>query len=274
MASQLIYRVQQAADIFLKVKSEAQKTWRSPCQCPDPGTQDECLNCPGFRSLVEQMQSMLSPNPMLVMSALLPPERSQPYSDEVKQQCCELYSCGYSLQQIQKMTGVANLKEMRLWLREVGLMKEVNTYPEATKTQCLQLYQSGLVPHQIEEQTGTPADVVKHWVERAGLSRPKPPYSDTEKQLCLDLYLQGKSYKAIESITKVSAQKVRGWVQRSGIKRDRIFGGGRSKVYSPEFRQKCLDLLCQGKTLTQIETMLGVSAKTLRRWVREASCRS
>lgn len=274
MTGQLIYQVQQAADTFLQVKAEALKTWQSPCQCSDPGTQDSCLRCPAFRALVQKMQAMLAPDPEAVIPSLLPPDQPQTDSDLVRQQCCDLYACGYTLHQVQWMTGATNLREIRDWLREAGLMSGARAHSPETKAQCLQLYQSGLELYQIEEQTGISAEVLSFWVRQAGMGRSnglQQHYSDTTKRQCCDLYLQGNSYKTIESITAISAFLVEKWIKEAGIQRERIFGGGRPKVYSPEFRQQCLDLLEQGNTPPQIEIMLGVSADTVRRWKKEVS---
>ncbi|WP_416670427.1 hypothetical protein [Egbenema bharatensis] len=274
MTGQLIYQMQQAADAFLRVKAEALKTWQSPCQCSAPGTHDRCLRCPAFRALVQKMQTMLAPDPETVMPSLLPPDQPPADSNAVRQQCCELYACGYTLHQIQWMTGATNLREMRTWLREAGLMSGARAHSSETKAQCLQFYQSGLELYQIEEQTGVSAEVLSFWVRQAGMgrsSRLQQPYSDAEKQQCCELYLQGKSYKAIASITAISVFLIQKWVKETGVQRERIFGGGRPKVYSPEFRQQCLKLLEQGNTPPQIEMMLGVSADTVRRWKKEAS---
>lgn len=270
MAFPLIHRIEQSAATFLSVKAEALKTWRSPCQCSDPGTQDKCLSCPAFRFLAQQIQVLLYTEPASVAPVVLPPECSPPYSDTLKQQCCELFSCSYSVEEIQWMTGIRSIGEIRKWLRKAGLVGGAEAYSAEDKAQCLQLYESGLAPRQIEAQTGVSADVIRQWVGKAGLSRTRPQYLDLEKQICLALYHEGSSFKTIESNTGISASVVSRWVKEAGVKRERIFGSGRPKVYSPEFRQQCLDLLSQGKTPAQVGEKMQVSADTVRRWRKES----
>lgn len=268
-----IHYVQQAADQYLKVKAESIKTWRSPCHCINPGAQEACSQCPAFRALVQQIQIQLNSEGLDSIPALLPPELPQNDTETLQQHCRELYSCGYSLEQIQWMTGITNYRKMRRWLRAMGLMGGTTgkEYPVEMKETCLQLYQAGAVPRQIEAQLGIPADVIIYWVGNAGLSRPKRHYTEAERQRCIELYQQGNSCETVESMTGVSTSAVKKWIKEAGIKRERIFGGGRPKTFSLEFRQQCMQLLLEGKTSTQVGMMMGVSADTIRRWRKSSS---
>ncbi|MEB3213076.1 MAG: helix-turn-helix domain-containing protein, partial [Leptolyngbyaceae bacterium] len=261
-----IHSFQEAAKQFLSAKAEALKTWRSPCQCPSPGNSEDCLQCPAYRALVRNLQSTLAGNSSDGIPSLLPPELSQADSEKVKNQCLKLYEYGYSLQDIKWITGLSNLKNIRKWLRETGLMGHSQQYSLKDMEHCVDLYKQGLVPWQIEEQTRIPADVVTQWLCDAGKSRSKRQYSDAEKKKCIDLYLQGKSAKTVASTFDIPERTVKQWIREAGAKRPRIFGGGRSPVFSQEFKEKCMELLRQGKTPTQVEKIMGVTADTIRRW--------
>lgn len=272
MTSPLIYYCKQMAEEFLEVKAKALQTWRSSCDCSDPGKHDDCLQCPAFRALTRQIQGLLTADSTDAMPLLLPPDLADKESLEIQRQCINLYAIGYSLEEIQWMTGLTNLRMMRKWLREAGVMGGTTGigYPPETKADCLRLYKEGLTPRQIETKTRVPADVIIHWLSYAGLSRPKRHFTDADRQRCLELYLQGHSCKTVEEQTGVPDYMVKKWIKLDGVKRERIFGGGRSDGYPLEFRQECLDLLQQGKTPSQVEKIMGVSADTIRKWKKQS----
>lgn len=274
MASSSVFSsFEAAADQFLALKAEALPDWVPVCQCENPGTRLECITCPSYRLLVKQMQEHISPEEKpACVPKLIPPQPTQLVSDEDRQRYCELYANGYSVTEIRWISG-NNLKDIRRWLRDAGLIGGCADYSAEEKHRCLELYKSGLTPQAVEAQTRIPADVVSDWVAQAGCHRPKTvhSYSEEDKQRCIDLYLEGNSCQTVATVTGIPAKKINSWLKRAGAKRPKIFGGGRRKTYSLEFRERCLRLLANGQTATQVERALDVSADTVRRWKKEAS---
>lgn len=270
MTPQLINQLNLAAEQFLQVKREVLKDWRSSCQCLNPGNDAKCSTCPSFRALVRQMQEVLASGSGETLPGLHVPELNPPYSEQVQQECIGLFAAGYTLQQIQQLTGVTSLRIMRQWFRGAGLEKKGSEYSAEVRTACLQLHRDGVSRKQIQEQTGVSADIISDWLKQAGIRKPKKTYSDTERQNCINLYLQGNSCKTVEALTGVPKSMVQRWVKESGIQRNRLYRGGHPRLYSIEFRQSCLDLLQQGVTAAQIEERMNVNADTVRQWRREA----
>lgn len=270
--SDLIQHIQQSAEKFLKVKAEALKSWRSPCHCPDPGTQEECLQCPAFRVLVQQIQTKLSDDGLAAIPTLLPPDLSQDDTEELQQQCRDLYTYGYSIQQICWMTGITSNQKIRRWLRAAGLIGGTTgkEYSLEMRERCVQLYHSGAALRHIEAQLGVPADVVQYWVRIAKLTRPRRHYTEAERQKCVELYQQGYSYRTVESMTGVSIYAIGCWIKELGIKREKSSSKVEPKVFSPEFRQQCMRLLKEGKTPTQVGVLMSVTADTVRKWRKQA----
>ncbi|WP_019488046.1 hypothetical protein [Kamptonema formosum] len=72
-----------------------------------------------------EIQKKLQPEPEKVFPRILPLELEQPYSEELLQQCLELYGQKYSFAQIQRLTGITNREVLRDWLNSNGLLQEV-----------------------------------------------------------------------------------------------------------------------------------------------------
>ena len=271
MTDALIKNVQDSAEQFLAVKADVLQSWRSPCSCENPGTESKCLNCPWYRAFVRQLQLQLSGDEKDLIPALLPPLIAQPHSEEVRRQCIELYSYGYSLQDIQWITGLRNLRDIRKWLRQTGQIEKGRKYSSQDKQACFALYQQGVKPKYIEEQTGIPADLITKWFGHLGLSHPKRQYTETEKQTCIELYLQGNSVETVAEMTGIPRKAIYAWKKKAGVTRPRIFRGGRSPVYSQEFKQNCMELLRQGKTPTEVARTMDIPADTVRQWQKKLS---
>ncbi len=270
MQSKLTINIfEQAAERFTAAEAEALKDWRSACDCQSPGERANCQNCPYFRGLVQRIQRKLHPAPASVFPVMLPPEIHPPYSLEVKQQCLELYRQGYSLEEIQQLTGVTNRQTLRHFLRKLGQLKEASEYSQAEKQHYVNLYVEGMSPSQIESLTGASADLIRKWTGQAGVSRPRTSYSDQQKQQALALYKEGRDVKEIEALTGVYAQSVRSMAERANLYRPRRSRGGRPRLHSLQVRQSCQKLLQEGKSPPQIEELLGVSADTVRQWKKE-----
>jgi hypothetical protein len=87
---------------------------------------------------------------------ILPTEIKPPYSDEVKQQCVDLHTQGYSLERIQSLTGVTNCRRLREWIRQANhLDRPVEPTPEL-RQRCLNLHADGMSASQIEDLTEFP----------------------------------------------------------------------------------------------------------------------
>ena len=263
---------QEAADRFLIAEAEALKTWQGCSHCSDPGLQLRCQKCPYFIELVLEIQKKLQSELEQKFPRILPLELEQPYSEELLQQCLELYSQDsqkYSLTEIQRLTGITNREVLRDWLNSKGLIKKSKDYSQAERQPYLALYQEGLTPKEIEEATGVSVELLYDWIRQAGVSRGHNSYPEERKKECLFLYIQGSSCNEIATLTGIPRDVVGGWVKQANLgKQPRK--GGRPPKYSPEVKQTCLELVAQGKSLAQIEEKLNISYETIRRWRQEA----
>lgn len=260
---------QEAVDRFLIAEAEVLKTWQGYCHCPDPGFQLKCQKCPYFIELVLEIQKKLQPEPEKVFPRILPLELEQPYSEELLQQCLELYGQKYSLAQIQRLTGITNRDILRDWLNSNGLLKKSSDYSQAERQPYLALYKEGLTPKQIEDATGVSVELLYDWIRLAGISRGHNSYPQERKEECLSLYVKGFSYWKIEALTGISCATVRYWVKQANLAREPCTKG-RPPKYSPDVKQACLELFAQGKSASQIEEKVNISPPTIRRWSREA----
>lgn len=270
MSSQLTLKiVEQAASRLAPAEAEVNKNWHSPCHCPEPGEHPDCQNCPYFRELVELIQAKLHPTPAEVFPILLPPEIKPPYPLALKQQCLDMHQRGYSLEKIQRLTGVANRKTLRAWIRQNGSLKTGTQYSSEEKQHCLKLYADGITPQQIEDATGVPTDVIGRWTREAGVSKQHTRYSAEQKQQALELYKQERELQEIEALTGVHPASVQSMAHRANLHRPRRYRGGRPPKHPPQVKQLCQKLLQEGKSPPQIEELLCVSADTVRRWKKE-----
>lgn len=259
----------QAVERFLKAEAEVLQHWKSPCQCELPGGKWECLECVYCRDLIDLIQKQLSSESEEVFPELLPPEIEPPFSEEVQQQCLDLWRNGYTLKKIIWLTGVNNRRLLRKWLTSENLMGGAADYSEAEKQLCIELYLEGKTPSEIEDQTGISGEIISEWVQQAGVSRPKTCYTKEQKESCLSLYLEGKTLPEVEHLTGVPGELVRCWAKLAHLKRPRRRATGRPRVYPPEVREQCKQLLEEGKTPVQVAHVLGVTADAVRRWSKE-----
>src|SRR4028118_1807359 len=263
---------QEAADRFLSVEAQALKTWQGCSHCSDPGLQLRCQKCPYFIELVLEIQKKLQCDLEQKLPRILPLELEQPYSEEVLQQCLELYSQDsqkYSLTEIQRLTGITNREVLRNWLNSKDLIKKSKDYSQSERQPYLALYQEGLTPKEIEETTGVSVELLYEWIRQAGISRGHSKYPQELKKECLFLYIQGSSCGQIEALTGVPRGMVGDWVKEANLKKEPR-KGCRPPKYSPEVKQACLELVAQGKSASQIEEKLNISTTTIRVWLREA----
>jgi transposase-like protein len=260
---------EQAAQRFTAAEAEALKDWHPFCNCLNPGGELECETCPHFKILVQLIQQKLHPIPAEIFPVILPTEIKPPYSDEVKQQCVELHTQGYSLETIQWLTGVTNCRRLREWIRQANrLDRAVELTPEL-RQRCLLLNADGMSASQIEDLTGVPTNLVNNWLKEAGLFKPRLFYSTAQKQQALALYREGRDLGEIETLTGVLASSVRSMANRANLSQPKRVKMGRSRIHSPEVRQSCRNLLREGKSPVQIEELLGVSANTIRDWKKQ-----
>ncbi len=263
---------QEAADRFLSVEAQALKTWQGCSHCSDPGLQLRCQKCPYFIELVLEIQKKLQCDLEQKLPRILPLELEQPYSEEVLQQCLELYSQDsqkYSLTEIQRLTGITNREVLREWLNSKGLIKKSKDYSQAERQPYIALYQEGLTPKQIEETTGVSVELLYEWIRQAGISRGHNSYSQEQKKECLFLYIQGSSRKEIATLTGIPIDMLRCWIKQANLGKQPGKRSGPPK-YPPEVKQACLELFAQGKSVSQIEEKLNISGSTIRGWLREA----
>lgn len=270
MTETLLHQLDQASATLQAAKSTALATWRSPCACPNPGTQLACATCPAFGALVQQVQQVLDPTLAHSTPTWLPPATPPPAAVWA-QQCCELFTCGYTLTEIQAFTGVPQQEQVRRWLRAAGLLGGAESYSAATRERCVALYQQGWPVSEIQAATGVPGDIVGTWAQQTGCRQRSPGYPAAVRQQCLELYRSGHSFQRIRAQTGVAPTTVRSWVQAAGSKRVQVPVSGRPSPYSAAVRQQCLDLLNQGRTAAQVEQQVQVPADTVRRWRRQQS---
>lgn len=263
--------LQQATARYLTAKQQVSAEWTSPCPCATPGESRQCLECPAFKAFVLRIQQRLIQTgetddhsfPICTV-----PNLEAPDSDIVQQQVLSLYQQGFTLLEIQRLTGVRNKRVLRAWLYGAGLLRKQKDYSGAEREQAMALYQEGLTPQQVEEKTSISADAVASWASDGGISRAKVNYSLEQRQRSLDLYQQGKTLNDIAAETGVHGPTVCAWGKAMGIKRPKN-RPGRPRVHSDEVRQKCIDMvLKEGKEVAQVEFAMGISAKTLRNWIR------
>jgi len=263
--------LQQAADRYLQVRDEILPSWNPLCQCPSPGQSRQCQQCPDFRGFILRLQQRLAhlePGEEQSLPLCLTPVQELPYSDEMKQQAIWLYKQRFSVLEIQRLTGVSNKRFLRAWLYEAGLLRKQGDYSEQEREHALALYKTGLTPQQVEAKTGISADAVGHWATERGVSRAKANYSVEQRQRSLELYQEGKTLAEIAAETHVHGPTVCAWAKAMGLERPRK-KRGRPKVHSDEVQQRCVDsILKGGKTVVQVEAETGISASTLRNWLR------
>ncbi|MDK3159866.1 transposase [Kamptonema cortianum] len=263
--------LQDAADRFIKAEKKALQGWDSPCGCPNPGGELKCIDCVYCIELIENIQRKLHPHPESVFPQKVGDPLKHPYSEAVKQQCIKLYKESYSLEQISHLMGVLDRRALKNWLKSEGLLKGDRDYSESEKQHCADLYLAGFSPIQIENQTGISADLISNWMRIRGQTKPRTQYSSEQREQSLSLYQQGSDLSEIEQITGVPQGLVRYWANRAGIERSKRFGGGRPRVYPPEIREACRQLLESGASVTQVSQKLGISDATIRQWKKDNS---
>jgi transposase-like protein len=226
----------------------------------------ECWNCPHYKQLGRLTQSSLNPEPAKVFAEIPPPENLDVTSPEVKKVCCDMYSHGYTVQEIQEIVGIPNRKTIRNYLREAGLSNRSGNYSDDVKRRCLELYAQRQTVQQIENETGVPADTITDWAYQGNVSR-RVKYSAEVKQKCIDLYAAGHSSEDVHAMTGIPTVTIKTWISQAGI-------GRKQKRYSEKEKTRYLDLYLEGKTPREIEETYGVKSVTLRSWVRQNNLNS
>lgn len=252
----------EAAEQFSRIESAVKPQWRSACDCPTPGVETKCQTCPYYKELGLLVQQQIDPSSEKDLAEILPVYHTDPYADSVKNQCIEMYSVGYSIQEIQKLNGIPLRRTLRKWLREGGLQSRSAKYSKDQKQACIQMYVEGWEPRDIENETGVPADTITDWAYKAGVSR-NQKYSDEFKQQCLELYKSGKTSTQVAQAMPVNLTTLRAWIAQANL-------GGRQKKYSKAKIDECLRLYREGISPNEISELTGVLAVTIRSWIRKA----
>lgn len=255
-----------AVERFEVANAEVMKTWKGYCGCLTPGLDIKCLHCPYLSEYIQFLQKQIDSTPEKVFAQKLPPEVSAPYSDKVRHQCVDMYRNGYSIEKIKELTGVNNFRHIRRWLNEEGLLRTKGEYSKEDKERCIQLYIQGKTPTEIEEIMGISGGEIMNLVFKSGVSRPKNHYSESQRKLALSMYEEGESFAKIEDATGISHAMVTKYACQAKVYRKKHARSGRHSPYSDEFKQKCLNLLKEGKSPPQVEEIMGVSADTVRQW--------
>jgi hypothetical protein len=272
MVSNLARQLLESASArFDRITAALMESWDWPCSCERPGEKVGCIECPGFRLFVEDMQERLSQEQATNSFMRLSPLILKPsYSNKSRQNCLLLYQRGFNLTTIQRVTGVTDRKIIRQWLVEEGLLSLSLQDHLDQRQKCISLYKQGLKPHEIEDETSVPADAVAYWAKREGILRPKPDYTGGQKQECLGLYFEENlSYAQVSQRTGVPDYQIKQWIKDSGRSRERIYGGGKPPLYSDHDREECISLFQQGYTTQQVEEMTRISSGTLIPWLKE-----
>lgn len=254
-------RFEEAAQRFEKAEAAILPNWRAGCDCQHPGERQQCWNCPYYKGMGRLTQKSLHNDPDQAFALIPPPDNQDVYSSAVKQRCCEMYECGYPIQEIQDLVGVPSRRILRNWLREVGLPGRSASYPEEIKQKCLTMYADRLTVRQIEEETGVPADTITDWALHEQISR-NCKYPEKTRQECLELYRAGHTSDDIHAMTGIHATTIRAWISNEGI-------GRGQKHYSDADRLKCWKLYQEGKTPPQIESITEIKQVTIRSWIRK-----
>jgi hypothetical protein len=103
MSKLTLARFNSSALRFEEAEAQVRQAWNSACNCPSPGERIECWDCPYYKHLGKLTQQKLHRTPEKVFAEIPPPEPLDPYSIEVKEQCCQMYRQGYSAEDIQKL---------------------------------------------------------------------------------------------------------------------------------------------------------------------------
>lgn len=259
-----------AVERFEVANTEALKTWKGFCGCSTPGLEIKCLDCPYCLEYIQHLQKQIHPTPEKVFAQKAPPPIASLDSEETRQQCVEMYRNGYSLNQIKQLTGFGQFPTLRRWLKEEGLLKGKKDYSQPEKEHCIQLYSQGMTPFEIESITHISVELIRAWVSDAGVARPLKRYSESQKQLALSMYEEGESFAKIREVTGICNTMVKEYAQKAKVRRKKKPKGGKPAIYSDDFQQKCLNLLEEGKTTSQVEEIMGVSADTVRKWKKIA----
>lgn len=255
-------KFREAAERFSKAEADIIPNWRSGCNCQEPGELQECWNCPYYKNLGLLTQRKINKNPDEVYAEIQPPQPLDPYSNDIKQKCLEMYTTGYYIEDIQKLVGVPSRRVLRNWLREFGAIAGRSAqYSEEVKQTCLTMYADGCTPRQIENETGVPADTITDWGMHAGLSRSQK-YSDEIKQQCLSLYQQGLTSEQIHEQIGIHPTTIRSWISKAEISRGQ-------KRHSQTEIENCLNLYQQGKTPKEIAEITNIKDVTIRSWIRK-----
>lgn len=267
MSSQLtINQVQNAIERYSIVENSLTSSWKDHCGCPKPGHKIHCQQCPFFREYIQKLQQELDPSLSMDLAKFPPPSVSPPYSEEFKQRCLDMFDNGYSIQEIKDLTGVNSFGVLRGWFSEAGFYKKAQDYSSEQKQQCLDLYLAGKTPLEIESVTRISGHVIRHWVSAKGIARSKNHYSQEQQKLAVLMYSENRPYSEIEAQTGMPQSMVKKFAFLAKASRKRK---GKAKTYPEDFRQQCLDLLAQGQSPAQIEEALGVSADTVRKWLKQ-----
>jgi transposase-like protein len=265
-----LQQFQSAVNRFLEAKAKVLATWASPCHCDSLGGFVECQHCPYFKGYVLRLQAHLDVPDRGKLPAVTTSGLKPPYSSEVKQQCLELCRIGFSMGEILHLTGVTNRKTLKRWFYAEGLLPKARHISPEIRQQCLELYADGLSARKIEDRMQVGAELISSWVSQEGIRRPRPNYSEEQRQECLHLYRQGMRVKEIEETTQVNGPSIKRWAKLEGLYRNPRRQRGRPPVYDSAFREECLQLLDEGRTVVQIAIEKGVSNASIRQWKRES----
>jgi transposase-like protein len=142
----------------------------------------------------------------------------------------------------------------------------MSKYTSEFKQKIVELYKSGTSSTILHDEYGVTDSTIVRWVKDAGQPLQQPQYSLEFKRKMADLYATGVSTDKIRKEYGLHPTTVLNWVKEFG-------GKTRNALdchYSPEFRQKMVELYISGCTSTKIHEEFGVTASIVLGWAKAA----
>lgn len=245
---------------------KVQDSWQAFCGCREPGLEVKCHCCPYCLEWLRKLHAELDREQEY--PHVLSPVRAEALS--LSHLCLEMYANGYGVRQMQELLGIENGQQIRKILLEAGLLKKIGQCSLQERNRILQLHQEGKTHEEIETIMGVSALHINTFLNHQGIHLNNHAVSAQIREMALSMYREGQSYGQIKKKTGLSNHKVQKLAQQAGLGKKKCQKGGGQAIYDQEFKAQCLRLLAEGKTATQIEELLGVSASMIRLWRKEA----
>ena len=186
--------------------------------------------------------------------------QKKPSTLQIKEEGLQMIRDGNSVAEVASRVG-RNRSTVRGWMKAAGLRER-----NPLKEEALQMIRDGNSVAEVASRVGRNQSTVQKWMRGAGLRKRNPL-----KEEALQMIRDGSSTAEVTSHLGVSKNSVNTWRKKAGLSKRSMEAAALQMIRDGDSVVDAFDLLRDGKGLSEISSITGISQKTLGEWKRKGA---